>query len=513
MASKPTVTLTLAGDSDRLTQAFAEVDQAAEKTAREAKEAAEQMDRSMRDAADGVDRSSRDIGQSLDRFGEAADTADTRAMGFRDGLTGLQDTMAATGEIARGNLFEGLLLVGSGLADIGSTGANFVVPTLKTLIERFGLLRVVAVGLGGALAIAAGAIWYFAQRTDDAGDAAQRLGDDIKNSALAGRLGDDLRRSLDKISDSQLKVAASSKSMAFLWEEADRQLADAIKSGASYEEVMRFLSEAIGHTNAQNLILNGLLPQTVEAANDSRFAAQYLAESVEVTAEKYREASREITKFTDLVMGQTNPIFGFVNAQRRLHEAQEAENEAIKEFGANSQEAQNAAWARREAELALVEATARVAVVNRDELIPTLQRLAQDGHISEDTLRAIADAADIAEYQLSQLDGTRVTITFDQVWRAQFGKGVVLPSGERVHIGGAAFSVLHDGGVVPGPAGQEVLAILQAGERVIPLEDASRGGQTIVVNTGGNRLMDFLIEELGRAIAARGGNVQLVLGR
>lgn len=69
----------------------------------------------------------------------------------------------------------------------------------------------------------------------------------------------------------------------------------------------------------------------------------------------------------------------------------------------------------------------------------------------------------------------------------------------------------HQGGVVPGTPGKEVLAILQAGERVTP---AGRSGDlpTIVIRSGGSRLDDLLVSMLRDAIQIRGGNVQVVLG-
>jgi hypothetical protein len=76
---------------------------------------------------------------------------------------------------------------------------------------------------------------------------------------------------------------------------------------------------------------------------------------------------------------------------------------------------------------------------------------------------------------------------------------------------------MHDGGVVPGSAGQEKLAILEAGETVIPADKsaAMRGGgpTTIVLKGDGSALANALILILQNAIDDRGGDVQVVLGR
>lgn len=80
-------------------------------------------------------------------------------------------------------------------------------------------------------------------------------------------------------------------------------------------------------------------------------------------------------------------------------------------------------------------------------------------------------------------------------------------------IGGNSISVpniprFHTGGTVPGPVGQETLAILQGGETVSTGRGAA--GQTVYVR--GDGLIDSLITLLQEEIARRGGNVQVVLG-
>lgn len=82
-------------------------------------------------------------------------------------------------------------------------------------------------------------------------------------------------------------------------------------------------------------------------------------------------------------------------------------------------------------------------------------------------------------------------------------------------IGGNTISApklpkFHSGGVVPGAPGTEMLALLQAGERVTPAGQSS--ATVLEVRSGGSRLDDLLVEILARAVRVRGGNVQLVLG-
>jgi phage-related protein len=134
MSRKPEVTLTFAGDHDALTRSF-------DKVGASAKEMGTDVGRASKDIRDGAG--------GLDGFGEAADTADTRAMGFRDTLTGVEDTGRGVGMMMKGDLFDGALMLGMGLGDLGSGLYNFVVPSIKAL--GAGMLRS-AVGTAQATA-------------------------------------------------------------------------------------------------------------------------------------------------------------------------------------------------------------------------------------------------------------------------------------------------------------------------------------------------------------------------
>lgn len=116
---KPQVTLTFAGDATKLTSAFDKVGASAK-----------QMDTD-------VGKASKSVGESaggFDRAGEAADGAEGKAQGFSDTLTGTKDVMGGVGEIAKGNLFEGFVTAGTGLADLSGGMATFLIPLGKTAV-------------------------------------------------------------------------------------------------------------------------------------------------------------------------------------------------------------------------------------------------------------------------------------------------------------------------------------------------------------------------------------------
>lgn len=113
MSSATTTTLTFTGNTSGLEAAFNRVGQ------------------STRDMTQRVD----DASDAFDRAGEASDTVDTRAMGFRDTLTGLQDGFTGLRQVASGDLgFSSLLALGFGVGDLASGLTNFLIPGLKSSV-------------------------------------------------------------------------------------------------------------------------------------------------------------------------------------------------------------------------------------------------------------------------------------------------------------------------------------------------------------------------------------------
>lgn len=120
MAGKNQVTLTFAGDSDKLEKAFDRVASSADEMAAEVGQASGKV--------------KADLGEAFDSAGESTDAIDTKAMGFRDTLTGVQDSMAGIGALAAGDLPGGLLLLGQGVGDLASGFTNLLIPAMKWLI-------------------------------------------------------------------------------------------------------------------------------------------------------------------------------------------------------------------------------------------------------------------------------------------------------------------------------------------------------------------------------------------
>lgn len=84
-------------------------------------------------------------------------------------------------------------------------------------------------------------------------------------------------------------------------------------------------------------------------------------------------------------------------------------------------------------------------------------------------------------------------------------------------IGGNSISVpniprFHSGGTVPGPAGAEMLAILQGGERIVPAASANSASHGETINVTVMLDSDVLVKGVAKGVTRRGGDVQVVLG-
>lgn len=114
-----TMTLTIAGDSKGAEDAFGRVGDSA------------------RQMGERVERS----GDAFERVRERADDVDTKAMGFRDTLTGIQDGTEGVKRAAAGDWgFETLLLLGTGVGDLASGLFNFLIPAAKSMrLAQLGL--------------------------------------------------------------------------------------------------------------------------------------------------------------------------------------------------------------------------------------------------------------------------------------------------------------------------------------------------------------------------------------
>lgn len=115
MSSKPTVTVTLAGDEQRLTKAFDNTGSAALK---------------MQDQVSSASRGMSEVGSAGDRMTETFDTAETRFTGFYDTIGGTKDALAAFSDESL-STSDKLIALGQAGADLAGGMVGFVIPAVQ----------------------------------------------------------------------------------------------------------------------------------------------------------------------------------------------------------------------------------------------------------------------------------------------------------------------------------------------------------------------------------------------
>lgn len=117
MGTKPSVTLTLAGDESKLTQAFDKVGAAS---------------KGMADKVGDSSKSMADAGSRFDAYAETTDNAETKSQGFADVLTGAKDAMAAWGDESL-STSDKMIALGQAGADLAGGFTNFLIPAIGSL--------------------------------------------------------------------------------------------------------------------------------------------------------------------------------------------------------------------------------------------------------------------------------------------------------------------------------------------------------------------------------------------
>ena len=104
-----TVTLTFAGDADKLTNSF----------------------KSVGSAADGMKTKVKESGDAFEKANEVADGAENKFQGVSSTISGTKDSLQGFSQIAKGDLVGGLAVAGGGLADLAEGFAYTVIPLAK----------------------------------------------------------------------------------------------------------------------------------------------------------------------------------------------------------------------------------------------------------------------------------------------------------------------------------------------------------------------------------------------
>jgi hypothetical protein len=479
-------------------------------------------------------------------------------MGFRDTLTGVEDSMLGVSEIARGNLFAGFLALGAGVGDLGSGIYNFLVPAMQSARGSMAATAVTAtesaavetasageraaaqtaaanttVAATGRVRAAMGAAASFAAGPWGVAilGAAAVLGTFVAVQLQNKRRMDNFTSSLDDqtgaVTDNTraLKEAELEESKWLETAEAagvsTRDFTDAVLGNeAAYKRVKAAIDEALSTDPATYdkerfraaAMVNGELKRQRDALKAAR-------EATEAHAGSTQDDTRAILENADALKEATDPAFALVKAQQRATAAQRDYDEAVKEHGATSEEARDAALALAEAQLSLRAAASRTGSTlsgpTRQALVATMRA----GGATEDQIREVMkafDAAAAAGRRFAKKYTAEIhyfyTSSGRRVEAGIVGTGVV-PGRAHGGISGGGPTVINE----QGPE----LVNLPSGSTVIPAGTTANmlagGGQPVQVNLyverSGDPVLDMFMNLMADRIRVRhGGNVQEALG-
>lgn len=286
---------------------------------------------------------------------------------------------------------------------------------------------------------------------------------------------------------------------------------------------LRTTGEAQRQTAADTETATGAFGAEDEAIDGATSALQDYSNALAAMTDPLFAAVDAVTGNRDAQLAYSDALAGVVEAQVAL-------DEAIAEHGPNSTEAAEATRGLEDAHRGVadaqwgtVESAAQV-----DSALAALKDAVDAGDVSVDTFRdtlgqwvaqgfltqaqadeaaaavgGLAASADVADAKRVEIPvfapgavpvAGQLDIVSDKVHQiplsrnthlstsgAQFAIGeldavarrvnAISGANVRVSVGGGGGLVMHDGGIVPGPRGQEVAAILQAGERVVSLDE------------------------------------------
>jgi hypothetical protein len=276
-------------------------------------------------------------------------------------------------------------------------------------------------------------------------------------------------------------------------------------------------------------------------------ATDQLAGGFQLVTDEVSGTNAVLMRHRDILRAQTDPMFALIDAQIDLRDRQAEYNQAVKDFGANSPQAQAALLALTKSAIGMESAAGDAAGTVDGKLTPAFRATLLAAGLTAPQIKAVEKRFAAARREGEKFDRKyAANISVTTSYRTL---GTPPPFGLGALPHGSINVAFQHGGQVRGPAGVDrVPAALTAGEFVVNRQDAlanldllkainagAAGGITpmsslalggdgasagrsarptvIEIRSGGTRLDDALVELLRRAIRSRGGNVQVVLGR
>lgn len=480
--------------------------------------------------------------QSADAQGQFAREADT--------ASGKQQRLAATAEDLKAAIGEGALPVMEAFLDITKTGVDIfqdVNDATGGVVGKLAAIGSVGLVAGGGLSFAVGQALLARQRFADAASAISGFTGNVAAMGRAGRIAggllalgltaelirlnnerfpklQEIPRDVENIITAVREFNEGTKDHQAIvdWSLAVGDLDDAMTklletSPGLADDFIRS-AEAAGIPAGALADLRARVDEHRAATKDARSAEDEWNASLEDTGDKAATAAEQISAYNDALRAQFDPVFGVIDAQAGLNDALARQAEVYKDAESTAQDKASADQAVREAVVQLDGAAGDLNRRIADQSL-TVQD-ARDRFITMATQMGLTrgDAIRLADGMLQATDRARDLGNTDpnvDITATDRASDVIKRvKGRVVDLDGRTASILiqtthrdifesqrrggttggpqifHEGGIVPGRRGEEVAAILQAGEAVIPLSDMGRpmpafgvaGGQTVNVN-------------------------------
>jgi len=193
------------------------------------------------------------------------------------------------------------------------------------------------------------------------------------------------------------------------------------------------------------------------AAADEKY--RLMSEALAILEESSKGATSAQQDFIDQQKAQVDPAFKLLKAQEKVSDALEVYNRILIDGKPGSKEAEDAAIDLGLALLGLDEAAADLGATDGgiQSSVAAIQDLLEDAKIAPEIIQAIIDK--ILEFNTTPINTKNVFIP--GVGTVKTGEGTASVGGDGTMIGFA------DGGMVPGPKGAPVPALVHGGEMIL----------------------------------------------
>lgn len=384
-----------------------------------------------------------------------------------------------------GGTVEGLLMLGLAATGLVGNIRSAVIPAITALIARFGAWKVAMVGIVGVAALAGAAFYLWYQNAHKVRTESHDLTRDLETLAATGvKVGTTSRLFAEWGNNTErlFEILKSNKGGRVLFagqtgqdfKDLDAAMTSMVDSGRSVADVTQMVERAWPGFSVQAAIAAGQLTQFADAQERANAKTRAGKDAIE-------GATGALQEYTDAQLAATDHVLGWVRAQERQAEAQQAYNDAVAQFGAGSPQAIAAAWDLQEANAALEAALSTMTKDDIPKYLTMLGEMLRNNQITQETYDALV--AKLKEYgnQLDALNNKRVKVYIDQQTQRRFMEE------------GRGHGVLEyaTGGVVPGPKGKAQPAIVHGGEVVINPDMPGQHAPMQGLGTGGPQVLDI----------------------